>query len=236
MLSTSFKNNYDVDAISKISLISESDSFIYGILVGNVLEEAGRLNFDEVNEFIESKNNPIIKYGSKSKSFTHIDEKKLPELRSLTHFQNIIEGNPPIYCCFNDDNLVSKVRNVDHFSGAIHHQFKYEWDDVIYVHLNKTSVILCLTGRNGFRFYNEFDYETSVDILYFLKSVMETTHIEPKNTKVFIGGYIEKLSEMFKIIYRYVDQIIFAKHQIYSVSNNVLDPHVYFDHILNLNS
>jgi hypothetical protein len=236
MLSTSFKCEYQKEAITKVSIISEQDSFIYGIFCNHSLVEAGRLSPSDIYSFfIEYKDFPTH-YSSKSRAFSHVDEGNIAALRSQTKYSELIDTNPNVYCCFFDDNYKSLSITPQHFSTILHHHYKYKGDKIGYIHFNKTSIIICITGSEGFKFYNEFDYETSTDALYYILAVLEKVEITHEEIKIFAGGYIDSDSELEKTLSKYLTHFELVNIEKLIVQNDDTNPHCYFDHYLNINA
>jgi hypothetical protein len=236
MLSTSFKNEYSDNDITKISVLSESDSFIYAIFEHDLLQEAGRLPLEDLDDLCEKYEGKKIYFGSKSKTFSHVDEGNLSILKGQTKYQELLDTNPNVYCCYFDDNFNSISIQPQHFSSIIHHHFKYKSNHICYIHFNKKSIIICISGKEGFRFYNEFDFGSSEDALYYLLSVLDRTELNKENVEILAGGYIERNSEVFKLLYRYLDHFDLVNIEALQVMNADTNAHSYFDHYLNIHS
>jgi hypothetical protein len=97
-------------------------------------------------------------------------------------------------------------------------------------------MIICMTGKTGFKFYNEFDYETNTDALYYILSILEKVELKKADAKILLGGYIEKESEVFKLLYRYLEDVSLVNIEKLIVANDTTNTHSYFDHYLNIHS
>ena len=235
MISVGFVSNYNKEDLTKLSVISESESFIYGLFDNdNTLMESGRKNLNEYDSLINAYPNLNKFHLSKSNSFTHIHEAKLAEVANLLPFKDHM-NNEEIYTIY-DDVWMQKINthSVKHISTAIQSRFKYVDTPIAYIHFNKSSIIICVCGSVGFRFFNEFEIENAEDIIYFTKSVLQTLKIDEEKVILKLSGYIEEGYIYYKMLQRYFYNIEFATAYNFQVNENAGKEHYYFDHYLNI--
>lgn len=91
-------------------------------------------------------------------------------------------------------------------------QFKnLKLDDKLFVHVRPRWFELVYLRDKKLRFFNSFEYQTREDFAYFLLFVMDQLGLSPETTEVVLLGEIEKESEIFRIVYRYVRNVGFAR-------------------------
>ncbi len=236
MISIAFKSEYKKINLTKVSIISEKDSFVYGLFEHFLLVESGRIPINELgnflNEFSALKGN--IHFASKSHSYTHTDSLGLEAMKTKTAYQEFFDVNPTIHCCFNDENFPANTENLKHFSTIINDHFKYHSSMVCYAHFGKNNVVVCITGLDGYKFYNQYEIETASDVLYYVKAVLQNTDTDESMVNIMVGGYIEEQSEIYKTLYRYFKHVSKAEGQNFAAKNETINPHSYFDHYLNI--
>ncbi len=236
MISIAFKSEYKRNNLTKISILSDKDSFIYGFFENFLLVESGRFPINEFQKFITENTGPstTIHCTSKSSSFTHTDEAGLEIVKPQTLYKEFFDVNPTIYCCFNDTNFPPGTENIKHFSTIVNDHFKYDAKMVCYAHFGKNTLILCITGLEGFKFYNQYEIETTADVLYFMKAVFQNTNTDESLINILVGGYIEEQSEIYKTMYRHFQNVTKASGLNFAAKNETINAHSYFDHYLNI--
>jgi hypothetical protein len=235
MISIAFKSDYNDNNITKLSLISETETFVYGLFEDDLLVESGRFPIEDYDVFMKDYESHRIKkfFASKSKSFTHVDNEGLKAMKPKTQHQEVLNKNPEIHCCYNDSNLASNVDAL-HFSTLIHNHYKHYNNPVAFLYFGKNKLTICVSGECGFKFYNEFEIESPADVIYFTKAVLQNTSVDESRTIAIVGGYIEEGSEIYKMLYRHFMEVEKAKSPNFNVINDEIRPHSYFDHKLNV--
>ncbi len=236
MISIAFKSDFEREKLTKYSVLTESNSAVYGLFIDDLLVESGRMGQNEVDGFIKDYDKLFVSkfLGSKSFAFTHVDDDTIEQLKNTTQYHDVTNNNPNIYCCFNDNNLQKNTLNLKHFSSLIHQYYKDELCPVCFMHFGKNKLIICITGSQGFKFYNEYEIETGADAVYYTKAVLQNTDTIEDITKVILSGYIEDESELYKAVYRHFLKVEKASSNNFLVSNADINAHSYFDHFLNV--
>lgn len=235
MISVGFTSNYNNEDLTKLSVISEPDSFIFGLFNDdNTLLAAGRKNHDEYLSFINEYNHLSKFYLSKSNAFTHIHKSKINDIENLMPFKDQM-NNEDIFTLYEDEWLEKvNIHTSKHISSAIQSRFKYADTPICYIHFNKGSIIICVCGNVGFKFFNEFEIENAEDIIYFTKSVLQTLQIDEEKVILKLSGYIEEGYLFYKMLLRYFHNLEFATAYNFQVNENAGKEHYYFDHYLNI--
>ena len=76
--------------------------------------------------------------------------------------------------------------------------------------------------------YNNFNYNTKEDFIYYILFVMEQLNLDKEKTPLFFSGKITKSSELFKIAYTYIRNILFLESNNGIFTNLKADKHSNF--------
>ena len=78
-------------------------------------------------------------------------------------------------------------------------------------------------------FYNIFEYQTKEDFIYYILFTLEQLELSTDKTNVSLLGDINKQSELYKILYTYVRNIVFfnSKNPIFN-NQTEIDRHSNF--------
>ncbi|MCR5455600.1 MAG: DUF3822 family protein [Bacteroidales bacterium] len=69
---------------------------------------------------------------------------------------------------------------------------------------------IVVTEKGKVQLYNTFAYQAPTDALFVISSVIEKLKLD-KKTKIVLSGYIDKDSDVFKMIYKYNANVVFAQ-------------------------
>ena len=64
-----------------------------------------------------------------------------------------------------------------------------------------------VVSQKKLQLYNQFDYQTKEDLLYFILFSFEQLNIEPETVKLKLFGAIEKDDPVYDICYNYIKDI-----------------------------
>jgi len=90
-------------------------------------------------------------------------------------------------------------------------QFKLQEGEKVYLSIQNNYFELTVLQGRKLRFFNSFSYKTATDLLYYLLFTFEQLNINPDQIPLVLLGEIEKESEVYKLLYRYVRHIHFTK-------------------------
>ena len=90
-------------------------------------------------------------------------------------------------------------------------QFKLKEGEKVYLSVQNNYFELVVLEGKKLRFFNSFAYKTAPDLIYYLLFSFEQLSINPDQIPVVLLGEIEKESEVYKLLYRYVRHLHFAK-------------------------
>lgn len=81
---------------------------------------------------------------------------------------------------------------------------------VVYANFQLNNLEICLFNNNQLHFYNNFEYQSAADCLYYVLLVFEQFNLDANVVKLQLSGQILENSEIYKSIYRYVRHIDFT--------------------------
>jgi hypothetical protein len=87
---------------------------------------------------------------------------------------------------------------------------------------NQNFQIIILKNKN-LLYYNNFEYQTKEDILYFLLFVIEQNKELSSETKLILLGYISKNDKTFTLISKFIKNIEIYEISKLSISDKVLN-------------
>jgi len=89
------------------------------------------------------------------------------------------------------------------------HQFKLQEGNQIYLSIQNTYFELIVLDGKKLKFFNNFAYKSASDLLYYLLFTCEQMGLNPDKIPLIISGEIEKESEVYKSLYKYIRNISF---------------------------
>ncbi|MEI6864914.1 DUF3822 family protein [Flavicella sp.] len=87
-------------------------------------------------------------------------------------------------------------------------------NDKIFVHVNQNSFELLAFKKNKLQVINKFDFLTAEDFIYYVLFVVEQLSFDCETLNLILLGDIQKESELFAIIYKYIRNIKFYTNTI----------------------
>lgn len=79
----------------------------------------------------------------------------------------------------------------------------------VYVNVLSEALQIYFFEENDLIFYNVFPYSSSKDFIYFVMLIFDRFSLKPDTVPVFISGEIMEDSEIYHLIYRYVQNLSF---------------------------
>lgn len=86
----------------------------------------------------------------------------------------------------------------------------------VFININNNSFDIIVLENKQLILYNNFNYYTKEDFIYYVLFVTEQLNIDKEETPYFLTGKITKDSNLFEILYTYIRKISFFKS-----SNNI---------------
>ena len=105
-------------------------------------------------------------------------------------------------------------------SGKFYHGFapilmgyrrsmEHQHGSQIFLNVKENLLQLVLFDGNKLQFCNSFPFQTSKDFIYFVMLIFDQFKLKPESTAVHLSGLIERDSEIYKHLYRYIRHINF---------------------------
>lgn len=103
-----------------------------------------------------------------------------------------------------------------HHSSALIHSIWMNYKNRIsrkkaFIYVRESDFDLILFDGKQVNYYNAFHFEAPTDLIYYVIFVMEQLTLNPEETEVVLMGNIEKESEIYDLLYRYIRNIEFVK-------------------------
>jgi len=88
---------------------------------------------------------------------------------------------------------------------------------IAYVHVSHKSMEIAIMEHNNILLYNQFDYATKEDFLYYILFTYEQMGLDVEQIKLKLFGDVEEGDERFDICYQYIKKVaVFVpKHTLY---------------------
>ena len=84
-----------------------------------------------------------------------------------------------------------------------------EEDEVFLLHVEEKKMNISYIQGGQLKFLNHFSFTSSADVLYYVLKIMSMVKLDPKRTSIFLDGNIVKDSEIYKVLFRYVNRLDF---------------------------
>ena len=118
-----------------------------------------------------------------------------------------------------------------HHSSILLEKLFLQSDDSLnfFVNISQSLFDIVVLKDSKILFYNNFEYQTKEDFIYYILFTLEQLELSTDKTKVSLLGDINKKSELYKILYTYVRNISFfnSKTPIYN-NQTEIDKHSNF--------
>jgi len=113
-----------------------------------------------------------------------------------------------------------------------------EISDRIFVNVRPSYIDILFFQNSKLLFCNTFKYKTSEDFAYFLLNAIEQLQLNPETIDLFLMGEIDKSSQTYELLYKYIRSIEFMERNDFFVYSYALDelPSHYFYNLLNANT
>ncbi len=76
-----------------------------------------------------------------------------------------------------------------------------------YVHVGKKTMEIAVLEQKSLKLYNQFDYKTKEDFLYYILFTYEQLELNTEEVKLRLFGKIEEDDPLFEICYQYIKKV-----------------------------
>lgn len=91
----------------------------------------------------------------------------------------------------------------------------------LYVHVNKDHFEIVVSDQGKLVLFNSFEYSSKEDFMYYILFTMEQLQLNPEKLNIILLGDIEKESDLYAILYKYIRHISFGNRaDTYKYLNN----------------
>lgn len=104
----------------------------------------------------------------------------------------------------------------------------------VYLYIHKGSFQIFIIEKNKLILYNEFEYETKEDFLYYVIFCMEQTQLNPEFNSVFISGEINTEDEKSTLLSNYVRNVKILSNNTKLHNNDITSKLISHKHLLQL--
>jgi len=108
------------------------------------------------------------------------------------------------------------------------HRFKNFENDVCIVNVTKNKFEMIVLKNHKLALYNYFDFTTKEDFIYYILFTAEQLNLNPEEFKLFLMGDIEKESELYDMLYKYIRNISFFIPKNFPKALHSISKHAYF--------
>lgn len=191
------------------------------------------------------------------KEFTFVPDELFDANRMETYLQTVV--SPPINDLIQMDNLnTDHAKNIYTLNSVLKNTLRTQYPSAsiqhvmsstinalsiyvenvaestnkLFIHIRDQSLQFTCFKQNKFIFANYFEYQSSADIAYYMMLVINQLGIKQGDVRIILSGQIERKSEIFNTLYRYVQKIEFLEYASpYHVpeSFDTIPRHVFFD-------
>lgn len=239
MIQIDFSSDFLDKDIAKLSVISDADSFVYGLFDHqHCMVHRGKLLPENAALFIKDWQDKgvTVHYMSPSAAFTH-----LPVNEQDGH------NNPNIYrdhwvdenilCFYEDAAIINSSWDYKHITTASFQYYSLKNDKRIWLHFLDQSVQIACFEEGRFMFFNQYEIQTAEDVIYYTFALTrQVFQTEPGDIHVEFSGQLTLNSSFYQLLFRYIKNLEAAQPTAFQTKNEDLADHIYFDHFLNIKS
>ncbi len=95
---------------------------------------------------------------------------------------------------------------------------KHLKQDKVYLNITNSLFDIIVIKNGDLELCNSYEFKTPEDFIYYILFCLEQLKLNPDTIEFIMSGDIDKKDPNFKILYKYVRNIIFIKHKIKSVT------------------
>ena len=82
----------------------------------------------------------------------------------------------------------------------------------LWIHIHPDYIEVIAKNQKQFLFYNTFDTQSSLDVLYYVLFCVEQLELTPKETDVYISGNVSMQHSIIQLLQKYVHTVQFVHH------------------------
>jgi hypothetical protein len=90
-------------------------------------------------------------------------------------------------------------------------EYKHTTDDCCFINITGNNFEIAVIKNKKLQLFNCFSFKTKEDFIYYILFVAEQLNLNPEEVKVILFGEIDKNSELFAILFKYIRKVDFYK-------------------------
>ncbi len=228
----SFENiNHEAGIDSYITnLVGESEWLTLSYQSVHIIYECNKSTLVPAPLFAENEKMTFSEFNFELSKDAHLHQQKLTNLDAFMLYEvpeSILES---VNSLFPSHRLMPHtavlIENLLIMNKNLPSQKKF------FVNLRHSSMDVLIIDKRKLIYSNSFEYKSKEDFIYFVVFVLEQIQINPEEIELVLSGKIDKNSELFEILYKYVRNIRFQglpEGYSYSYIFNEIPVHYYFN-------
>ena len=93
--------------------------------------------------------------------------------------------------------------------GLIESAIAHKEEEIFLLHIEEKKMNVSYIQGDKLTFLNHFNYSSSADVLYYVLKIMSLVKLDPKRSSIYLDGNIVEDSEIYKVLFRYVNKLEF---------------------------
>ncbi|MCZ2100208.1 MAG: DUF3822 family protein [Chitinophagales bacterium] len=160
--------------------------------------------------------------------FKNVRVEKLPGCMVYNYYGLTPAQTGILNTIFNNENY-----QVHNFVFALSTYFIGLQQPLLHIHLEQKLASIYIQKNGSLQFFNSYGYKTANDILYFVLAACKLNDINLQNDQKTISGWIEKDSEIYNVLNRYLGNLDVLRDDAFLIEEKSKhQPHYYFAHYI----
>lgn len=107
--------------------------------------------------------------------------------------------------------LARKVHLYNAFLNALRPHAATQKGAHLFCHVRSRKIYLFLFDGTLLQYANHFTYQSARDFLYYVLLIFKSYNLDPKDVPLYLSGQLVKDSEVYRLLFRYLQRIDFFK-------------------------
>ncbi len=196
----------------------------------SIIYECKKSTLIPVPLFTENEKETYSEFNFKLDENSHINYEKLSNLDAVILYEIPDQIMETFKTLFPSHRLISQpgvlIESLLILNKNLPAQKKF------FVNVRNSALDILIIDKRQLLYFNSFEYKSIEDFIYFVIFVLDQLQINPEEVDLVLSGSIDKNSELFEILYKYVRNIRFQTLPDtfnYSYVFNEVPAHYYFN-------
>ena len=208
--------NSPEELLNKIKSIFKNDANLQQLEFAKVevIHENNLSTLVPETYFDENSLNEYLKYNIKTLKNDFITFDEIPEIKAHNVYIPYVNINNYLFQNFGEFEYQHHVSILLKKLRLVHNTDK----KVMYINVEKRTFNIIILESDKLILSNSFSYTSKEDFLYYILFVAETNQLNTEEFNLYFLGDITSDSELYKITYKYIKNILFleSKNAIYT--------------------